>query len=88
MPGNASTKHSKKNMSQPISATMNPTDELMKVRGTADKLVRPSCGKAIARAVPGAQLTLIDGMAHDLPAALLDRISGIILANFARARAA
>lgn len=58
------------------------------IHGTADKLVRPACGKAIARAVPGAELHLIDGMAHDLPAALLDRISGIILANFARASAA
>ncbi|CCQ15218.1 Alpha/beta hydrolase fold protein [Rhodococcus sp. AW25M09] len=58
------------------------------IHGTADKLVRPSGGKAIARAVPDAELTLIDGMAHDLPAALLDRISGIILANFARAKAA
>ncbi|MDI9931709.1 alpha/beta fold hydrolase [Rhodococcus sp. IEGM 1354] len=58
------------------------------IHGTADRLVRPACGKAIARAVPGAELTLIDGMAHDLPAALLDRISGIVLRNFARANAA
>jgi pimeloyl-ACP methyl ester carboxylesterase len=58
------------------------------IHGTADRLVRPACGKAIARAVPGAELTLIEGMAHDLPAALLDRISGLVLANFARANAA
>lgn len=55
------------------------------IHGTADRLVRPSGGKAIARAVPGAKLTLIEGMAHDLPAALLGRITEIILANFARA---
>jgi pimeloyl-ACP methyl ester carboxylesterase len=37
------------------------------IHGKADPLVRPSGGKATARAIPGARLLLIDGMGHDLP---------------------
>jgi hypothetical protein len=32
-----------------------------------DRLVRPSGGKATARAIPGAKLMLVEGMGHDLP---------------------
>ncbi len=39
------------------------------IHGKADKLMRPSGGRAIARAIPGARLVLFDGMAHDLPEA-------------------
>ena len=55
------------------------------VHGTADPLVRPSGGKAIHRAVAGSELVLIDGMGHDLPNALLDRITGAFVENFAKA---
>jgi pimeloyl-ACP methyl ester carboxylesterase len=37
------------------------------IHGTADKLVRPSGGRATARAIPGAKLLKIEGMGHDLP---------------------
>ncbi|MEA2443319.1 MAG: hypothetical protein QOJ12_611, partial [Thermoleophilales bacterium] len=37
------------------------------IHGTKDKLVRPSGGKATARAIPGAKLLKIEGMGHDLP---------------------
>jgi pimeloyl-ACP methyl ester carboxylesterase len=37
------------------------------IHGTADPLVRPSGGRATAKAIPGARLLLIDGMGHDLP---------------------
>lgn len=37
------------------------------IHGTVDKLVRPSGGKATAKAIPGARLLMIDGMGHDLP---------------------
>ncbi len=37
------------------------------IHGKADRLVRPSGGRATARAIPGARLLLIDGMGHDLP---------------------
>lgn len=40
------------------------------VHGLADRMVHVSGGRATARAVPGAELLLIEGMGHDLPAAL------------------
>ena len=39
------------------------------IHGQADKLMRPSGGRAIARAIKGARLVLFDGMGHDLPEA-------------------
>jgi pimeloyl-ACP methyl ester carboxylesterase len=48
------------------------------IHGTADPLVAPSGGRATARAIPGAQLMMIDGMGHDLPrAAWPQMIDGI-----------
>ncbi|WP_278314263.1 alpha/beta fold hydrolase [Lolliginicoccus levis] len=55
------------------------------IHGSADPLVRPRSGRAVARAIPGASLTVIDGMGHDLPPALVPRIAGEILAATARA---
>jgi pimeloyl-ACP methyl ester carboxylesterase len=37
------------------------------IHGTVDKMVRPSGGRATARAIPGAHLMMIEGMGHDLP---------------------
>ncbi len=37
------------------------------IHGTRDTLIRPSGGRATARAIPGARLHLIEGMGHDLP---------------------
>ena len=37
------------------------------IHGKADRLVRPSGGRATAKAITGARLELIDGMGHDLP---------------------
>ena len=45
------------------------------IHGLADKLMRPSGGRAIARAIPGSRLVLLPGMAHDLPEALWERIA-------------
>jgi pimeloyl-ACP methyl ester carboxylesterase len=48
------------------------------VHGTADQLIAPSGGEATAKAVPGAELDLVEGMGHDLAPGLwpllLDRI--------------
>jgi pimeloyl-ACP methyl ester carboxylesterase len=49
------------------------------IHGTADRLVRPSGGKATAAAIPGAELMLIDGMAHDVPPSLWPRIVDAIV---------
>jgi pimeloyl-ACP methyl ester carboxylesterase len=55
------------------------------IHGKADKLVRPSGGRATARAIPGAKLDLVDGMGHDLPRAVWPRILDGIEQNAARA---
>ncbi|MEH3132054.1 MAG: alpha/beta hydrolase [Mycolicibacterium neoaurum] len=52
------------------------------IHGKADKLMRPSGGRAIARAIPGARLVLFDGMGHELPEPLWDDIIGTLKANF------
>ena len=70
----------------------NRTSELRRVsaptlviHGTQDKLVRPSGGKATAKAIPDAQLQMIGGMGHDLPRATWPRIVGAIVAHTRRA---
>ena len=63
------------------------------IHGTVDKMIRPSGGRATAKAIPGARLMMIEGMGHDLPRGawpqLLDAISEHArAADGARARAA
>ena len=60
-----------------ISASGDRTQALRKldlpttvIHGTRDPLVRPSGGRATARAIPNARLRIIEGMGHDLPPAL------------------
>jgi pimeloyl-ACP methyl ester carboxylesterase len=55
------------------------------IHGTDDPLVRPSGGKATARAIPGAKLVKIEGMGHDLPRAAWPRILDAIEENATRA---
>jgi len=55
------------------------------IHGRADKLMRPSGARAVARAIDGARLVLFDGMAHDLPQQLWDRLIGVLTSNFAEA---
>lgn len=52
------------------------------IHGTADKLMRPSGGRAIARAIPRARLVLFDGMGHELPEPLWDDIVGELKNTF------
>ena len=54
------------------------------IHGTADKLVRPSGGRATARAIPGARLLTIEGMGHDLPLGAWPQIIDAIVENAAR----
>jgi pimeloyl-ACP methyl ester carboxylesterase len=55
------------------------------IHGTKDRLVRPSGGRATARAIPGARLVTIEGMGHDLPRGTWPQIVGAIADNAARA---
>ena len=52
------------------------------LHGRADKLQRPSGGRVVARAIRGARLVLIDGMGHDLPEQLWDRVIGALTTTF------
>ncbi|ORA85071.1 alpha/beta fold hydrolase [Mycobacterium malmoense] len=56
------------------------------IHGRADKLARPFGGRAVARAIGGARLVLFDGMGHDLPQQLWDRLISVLTSNFAEAR--
>ena len=53
------------------------------IHGKADRLMRPSGGRAIAHAIKGARLVLIDGMAHDLPEEIWDQLVGELKTTFA-----
>jgi pimeloyl-ACP methyl ester carboxylesterase len=45
------------------------------IHGDADPLVQLPGGEATARAIPGAELEVIEGMGHDLPVELFDRLA-------------
>jgi pimeloyl-ACP methyl ester carboxylesterase len=55
------------------------------IHGTKDRLIRPSGGRATARAIPGARLMTIEGMGHDLPRGAWPRIVDGIVDNARRA---
>ncbi|KUI22794.1 hydrolase [Mycobacterium sp. GA-1285] len=53
------------------------------LHGKADRLMRPSGGRAIAKAIENARLVLFDGMGHELPEPLWDDIIGELKTVFA-----
>jgi pimeloyl-ACP methyl ester carboxylesterase len=55
------------------------------IHGKADTLVRPSGGRATAKAITGSKLLEIEGMAHDLPREAWPEITDAIVDNAARA---
>jgi len=55
------------------------------IHGSVDPLISPSGGRATARAIKGAQLTMIEGMGHDLPRVLWPRLIDMIAAHAAAA---
>ena len=48
------------------------------IHGADDPLVPLECGQMTARAIPGAELLVIDGMGHDFPPALFEQITDTI----------
>jgi pimeloyl-ACP methyl ester carboxylesterase len=56
------------------------------IHGRADKLMRPFGGRAVARAIRGARLVLLNGMGHELPEQLWDLVVGELKRNFAEER--
>jgi pimeloyl-ACP methyl ester carboxylesterase len=57
------------------------------IHGGSDPLVNPSGGEATAKAIPGAELLIVDGMGHDLPEEAWPQIMDAIDANARKARA-
>ena len=55
------------------------------IHGSADTLVRPSGGRATAKAIPGAELLEIAGMGHDLPRDAWPELIDAIVKNASRA---
>jgi pimeloyl-ACP methyl ester carboxylesterase len=53
------------------------------LHGRADKLQRPAGGRAVARAIRGARWVTFDGMGHELPEQLWDRVIGELTRTFA-----
>ena len=83
-----------------IVASADRTEQLRTIRvptlvihGTVDKMIKPSGGRATAKAIPGARLQEIEGMGHDLPRGVWPQILDAIsehsrAADGARSRAA
>jgi pimeloyl-ACP methyl ester carboxylesterase len=69
------------------SALASVTTPTLVVHGGDDPLVDVSGGRATARAIPGAELVVFDGMGHDLPRPLWGEITRRIAAHIARAEA-
>jgi len=57
------------------------------IHGTRDRMVRPSGGRETARAIRGSRLVEIDGMGHDLPSGVWERIIDAVVSNIERADA-
>ena len=58
------------------------------LHGAADPLLKPYGGEMTAKAIPGAELRIIEGMGHDLPPRLYDTIIDAIVTAASRAKAA
>ena len=52
------------------------------VHGSKDRLLPPSHGKAVAKAISGAKFELIDGMGHDIPPHFIPYLSGLFADHF------
>jgi pimeloyl-ACP methyl ester carboxylesterase len=52
------------------------------VHGSRDRLLPPSHGKAVAKAIMGAKFELIDGMGHDIPPHFIPNLSELFAQHF------
>ena len=52
------------------------------VHGSRDRLLPPSHGKAVAKAITNAKFELIDGMGHDIPPHFIPYLSGLFADHF------
>ena len=52
------------------------------VHGRADPLVPMACGQDTARRIPGARFESIEGMGHDLPPGVVERLLALVIPHF------
>ncbi|MFC2994999.1 esterase EstB [Acinetobacter sichuanensis] len=52
------------------------------VHGSCDRLLPPSHGRAVAKAIEGAKFELIQGMGHDIPPHFIPQLSGLFAHHF------
>ena len=52
------------------------------VHGRADPLVPMACGQDTARRIPGARFESIEGMGHDLPPGVVERLLALLIPHF------
>ncbi|MFZ2295305.1 MAG: alpha/beta hydrolase, partial [Polaromonas sp.] len=52
------------------------------VHGKADPLLPFACGEDTARRIPGAKLVGIEGLGHDLPPGVVDRLLALLMPHF------
>lgn len=56
------------------------------IHGTEDPLVAIEAGRNVAQNIPGAKFEIIQGMGHDLPAAIIDHLVDLIASNAAQVK--
>lgn len=54
------------------------------LHGSADPMLRPAHGRAVAAAIPDSRFLLIEGMGHDLPAPVWQPVAEALTENFRR----
>lgn len=64
------------------SALARVTAPTLVVHGQADRLVPMACGQDTARRIPGARFESIEGMGHDLPPGVVDRLLALLIPHF------
>ena len=68
-----------------LGAVVDATMATVVIHGSADPLITPSGGEATAKAIPGAELMIIEGMGHELPPGAWPTVVEAIVANANRA---
>jgi pimeloyl-ACP methyl ester carboxylesterase len=62
----------------------NITAPTLVLHGSDDPLVPPECGRDTAAHIAGAELSIVEGMGHDLPPSLFGFVAGAIADNARR----
>ncbi|MEA2427917.1 MAG: hypothetical protein QOF37_1545 [Thermoleophilaceae bacterium] len=73
------------NRTESLHAIRAPT---LVIHGALDPLIPPEAGRATAAAIDGAELLMIDGMAHDMPPPLWHELAAAIAGHVERSSAA